>query len=83
MSAVRVIRRALGNPSFGSGAGVLAGQAYRQTLAPFFPATAQNRATPLRLHPRAKPVSLDPALVPRTVGGLSHTNSKTLVKSES
>ena len=78
MSVDLVIRRARGNPSVGSGASVLAGKLYRQTLAPLFPTAAQYFTTPLRLHARAETVRPDATLVPGAVCGLAHAGSKTI-----
>lgn len=75
MSVERVMRCALENPSFRSGAGVLAGQLDRQTLAALLPTAAQYLATPLRFHARAEPMRLDAALVPGAIRRLSHTDS--------
>lgn len=75
MSALRVMRRSRGKPSVGSGAGVLAGKLYRQTLAALLPTAAQDSTAPLRIHARAKSVRPDPALVAGAVGGLSHATN--------
>src|SRR5205823_11296253 len=72
MSVLVVTRRARGNPSFRSGAGVLAGQLYRQTLAPLLPAAAQYCTTPFGIHACAETMRPNAALVAGTVGGLTH-----------
>ena len=76
MSVVLVIRRARGNPSVGSDAGVLAGKLDRQTLATLLPTATQYFATPLCVHARAEAVRPNPALVAGAVGGLTHACSK-------
>jgi hypothetical protein len=76
MSVVRVIRRARGKPSFGSGAGVLAGKLDRQALATLLPTATQNFASPFGFHARAETVRPNATLVAGAVGGLTHACSK-------
>ena len=69
-------------PSFGAshlrsefralGSCVFVGQLYGQAFAALLAATAQNSASPLRFHARAESVLPDAALVPGTIGWLTH-----------
>src|SRR5437763_12601423 len=71
-SSPRVSRLRRGNPRPGLGACVLAWQLNCEAPAPLLAATAEHCSSPLGLHARAKPVSLDTALVARTIRRLTH-----------
>ena len=72
MSRLRVSRSARGNPKPSSGACVFRRQFDGETLASLFSAAAEYFASPTSLHACTKPVSLDAALVPGTIGRLAH-----------
>jgi hypothetical protein len=78
-SAPRVMRARRGKPSDArgaSGSGVLVRDADRQLLPSLLPAASQGLPTPLRFHTRTKSVRLEAPRVARTVGWLSHGDSK-------
>src|SRR6476620_1453272 len=76
----RVNRWRRGNPKPSLSAGVLVRKLHSEALPPLLATTAEYFASPLRFHARAESVRLDPALVTRTIGGLTHGRLQKTVK---
>src|SRR3954453_12694367 len=64
----------------GSGACVLGRELHREALTSFPATTTEYFASPLGRHPLAKAMRANASLVPGTIGGLAHDNSKDAVE---